>query len=77
MRDGEYEEAGEQLGGNAWICGRTTMQQHFADDQPFVSLTNTPAGPQPVHVARQAGSYAISVETTRTSPSPDPSIAPD
>jgi len=64
MRHGEYETLHSKLGGNAWICGRTTMQQHFADDEPFVSATNTPAGPQPVHVARRADSYAISVDTT-------------
>jgi riboflavin biosynthesis pyrimidine reductase len=60
---GEYEATGAQLRGDAWICGRTTMQQHFAEDGPFVSTSNTPAGPQPVHVARRAGSYAISVDT--------------
>jgi len=64
MRHGEYESLHSRLGGNAWICGRTTMQQHFADDEPFVSATNAPAGPQPVHVARRAESYAISVDTT-------------
>lgn len=60
----DYEVTGEQLAGDAWICGRTTMQQHFADDEPFVSKTNRPAGPQPVHVAQRADSYAISVDTT-------------
>src|SRR5208283_475404 len=64
MRHGEYESLHSRLGGNAWICGRTTIQQHFADDEPFVSATNAPAGPQPVHVARRADSYAISVDTT-------------
>jgi riboflavin biosynthesis pyrimidine reductase len=59
----EYETTGAQLNGDAWICGRTTMQQHFAEDEPFVSASNTPAGPQPVFVARQAESYAISVDT--------------
>jgi 2,5-diamino-6-(ribosylamino)-4(3H)-pyrimidinone 5'-phosphate reductase len=59
----DYEVTGEQLDGDAWICGRTTMQQHFADDEAFVSKTNRPAGPQPVHVAQQADSYAISVDT--------------
>ena len=59
----DYEVTGEQLAGDAWICGRTTMQLHFADDEPFVSKTNRPAGPQPVHVAQQAESYAISVDT--------------
>ena len=65
MRSGEYETLHSKLGGNAWICGRTTMQQHFAEDQLFVSVTNSPAGPQPVHVAaHRAESYAISVDTT-------------
>lgn len=63
MRPGEYEALHAQLGGNAWICGRTTMQQHFAEDKPFVSAANTPAGSQQVHVARRADSYAISVDT--------------
>jgi 2,5-diamino-6-(ribosylamino)-4(3H)-pyrimidinone 5'-phosphate reductase len=60
---GEYEATGATLGGDAWICGRTTMQQHFADDGPFVSAAHQPAGAQPVHVARRAASYAISVDT--------------
>jgi 2,5-diamino-6-(ribosylamino)-4(3H)-pyrimidinone 5'-phosphate reductase len=60
----DYEVTGEQLEGDAWVCGRTTMQQHFADDQPFVSKTNRRAGPQPVHVARRSDSYAIAVDTT-------------
>lgn len=59
----EYETTGSKLNGDAWICGRTTMQQHFADKDPFVSASNTPAGPQPVHVARRSQSYAISVDT--------------
>jgi len=45
---GEYENTGATLHGDAWICGRTTMQQHFADPEPFVPASNTPAGPQPV-----------------------------
>jgi 2,5-diamino-6-(ribosylamino)-4(3H)-pyrimidinone 5'-phosphate reductase len=60
---GEYEATGAELEGDAWICGRTTMQQHFAEDEPFVSASNKPAGPQPVYVARRADSYAISVDT--------------
>src|SRR5260221_552831 len=48
--DGEYEATGAKLNGDAWICGRTTMQQHFAEDEPFVSASNTPAGPRPVFV---------------------------
>jgi 2,5-diamino-6-(ribosylamino)-4(3H)-pyrimidinone 5'-phosphate reductase len=63
MRAGEYEATGARLNGDAWVCGRTTMQQHFAGAGPYVSQTNTPAGPQPVFVARLATSYAISVDT--------------
>ena len=63
MRPGEYEALHSKLGGDAWICGRTTMQRHFAENEPFVSATNTPAGPQPPHVARRSESYAISVDT--------------
>jgi riboflavin biosynthesis pyrimidine reductase len=59
----EYENTGEALKGDAWVCGRTTMQQHFADGELFVSSSGTPAGPQPVHVATTAESYAISVDT--------------
>ena len=61
--DGEYERTGAQLNGDAWICGRTTMQQHFADPEPFIPSSRSPAGPQPVHVARRAKSYAIAVDT--------------
>jgi 2,5-diamino-6-(ribosylamino)-4(3H)-pyrimidinone 5'-phosphate reductase len=61
---GDYEATGTKLEGDAWICGRATMQQHFAEDEPFVSASNRPAGPRPVNVARKAKSYAISVDTT-------------
>jgi riboflavin biosynthesis pyrimidine reductase len=60
---GDYEATGAKLNSDAWICGRTTMEQHFAEGKPFVSVSNKPAGPQPVFVARQAKSYAISVDT--------------
>jgi len=60
---GDYEATGAKLRGDAWICGRVTMQQHFANPEPFLSASNRPAGPQPVHVARRAQSYAISVDT--------------
>lgn len=61
---GEYDATGEQLKGDAWICGRTTMQQHFADPKPFAAASKTFAGTQPVHVASRAKSYAVSVDTT-------------
>ena len=63
MAEGEYEATGAKLKGDAWICGRTTMQQHFAQKKPFVSMSKKPAGSRPVFVARRAKSYAISVDT--------------
>jgi 2,5-diamino-6-(ribosylamino)-4(3H)-pyrimidinone 5'-phosphate reductase len=62
----DYEATGEMLEGDAWLCGRTTMQQHLAEPEPFVSTTGESAGPQPVHVARRAQSYAVSVDTRGT-----------
>ncbi|HTY09624.1 MAG TPA: dihydrofolate reductase family protein [Bacteroidota bacterium] len=61
---GEYETTGAELKGDAWICGRTTMQLHFADKRPFVSRSRKPSGPQPVFVATRAKSYAVAVDTT-------------
>ena len=63
-RSGEYEATGAMLNGDAWVCGRTTMQQHFAEEELFVSTLNKPAGPQSVYVARRAKSYAVSIDTT-------------
>jgi riboflavin biosynthesis pyrimidine reductase len=60
---GEYEATGQALDGDAWVCGRTTMEQHFADGV-FDSGSGTPAGPRPVHVATKAASYAVAVDTT-------------
>jgi riboflavin biosynthesis pyrimidine reductase len=59
---GEYENTGGMLQGDAWICGRTTMQQHFADPESFVPSSHTPAGSKPVHVAKRAAVYAIAVD---------------
>ncbi len=66
MSEGEYETLGALLKGDAWICGRVTMQQHFAEGQPFVPASNRPAGPRPAYVARRAESYAVSVDTLGT-----------
>lgn len=59
---GEYERVAAELGGDAWLNGRTTMQEHFAAGT-FSPASSTPAGPQPVFVARRATSYAVSVDT--------------
>ena len=55
---------GAQLDGDAWICGRTTMQQHFADTEPFMVASLLAAGPQPgPHRPKSEVSYAVSVDT--------------
>ncbi len=64
MPEGEYEAIGTRLKSDGWICGRITMQQHFAGPELFVSKSKQRAGPQPVFVARKAESYAICVDTT-------------
>ena len=63
MGSNDYEVTGSKLKGDAWACGRTTMQLHFADKKPFVSKSRKPAGPRPVYVAHRAKSYAISIDT--------------
>ena len=63
IAEGEYEATGAKLKGGAWICGRITMQQHFAEKRPFVPASKKPAGPQQPFVARRAKSYAICVDT--------------
>ena len=63
MAEGEYETTGSALEGDAWICGRTTMQQHFAEKELFESSSNKAAGPRPVYVATDADSYAVSLDT--------------
>lgn len=60
----EYEATGVRLEGDAWVCGRTTMERHFAEAERFVSMSNQASGPQPVHVAQHAKSYAIAIDTT-------------
>ncbi len=60
---GDYEATGAKHRGDAWICGRTTMQLHFADKKPFASRTGRSSGPQPFFIAKHAKSYAIAVDT--------------
>jgi 2,5-diamino-6-(ribosylamino)-4(3H)-pyrimidinone 5'-phosphate reductase len=61
--EGEYDATATPFKADAWLCGRTTMQEILGDDVRFVSAVNQPAGPQPVHVARRAESYAVAVDT--------------
>ena len=63
MSADDYEATAATLAGDAWLCGRTTMQRHFAEEEPFVSSANAPAGPRPVFVARRAESYVVAVNT--------------
>lgn len=63
MVEGDYEATGAKLKGDAWICGRTTMELHFAEKKPFASKSKKPAGPRPAFIARRAKSYAICVDT--------------
>ena len=58
----EYETTGAQLKGDAWVCGRTTMEMHFAERKLFVPR-GKPAGAPSVHVAQKAASYAVSIDT--------------
>jgi riboflavin biosynthesis pyrimidine reductase len=59
----EYEATSSQFEYDAWACGRATMQEILGDDQPFVSASNIPAGPQSVFVARKTELYAVSFDT--------------
>ncbi len=77
MDKAEYEATAANMNGDTWICGRTTMQQHFAEDVQFVSASNTLAGPRPVFVARRAKSYAISVDTLGKLRWPDGDLGSD
>lgn len=63
LPDDEYEATGSILEGDAWVCGRTTMQQHFAAEGYFRSTSKIQAGPRPVHVANRAESYAVAIDT--------------
>jgi len=60
---GDYYVIGDMLQGDAWLCGRATMQKHFAEPEYFVSASGKAAGPRPVHVARRADAYVVSVDT--------------
>ncbi|MDO4587619.1 MAG: dihydrofolate reductase family protein [Planctomycetia bacterium] len=59
----DYETYQAKLNGDAWICGRRTMELHFADKEPFVATPKNRVGKSSVHVARKADSYAVAVDT--------------
>ena len=60
---GLYESTGARLRGDAWVCGRTTMELHFAEKRRFRSRSRSRAGSRSVHVARRSASYAVSIDT--------------
>ena len=58
----KYESTGKLEKADAWMCGRTTMQQHYAiaPPQPLELLSE---GPKVDHIANSAaGSYAIALD---------------
>ncbi|MDO4576127.1 MAG: dihydrofolate reductase family protein [Planctomycetia bacterium] len=59
----DYETYQAKLNGDAWICGRRTMELHFADKEPFVAMSKNRVGKPSVHVAQKADSYAVAVDT--------------
>lgn len=59
----EYEDTGSKLGGDAWICGRVTMQQHFSEVGHFKPRSEESIGEYTSHIALKADSYAIAVDT--------------
>lgn len=61
-----FEATHPKLGGDAWLCGRVTLQVDFgqyAEDQPFKNDNSDPVGQPVTHVARRHDSYAISADT--------------
>lgn len=60
----DYENTANKLNGSSWLCGRVTMQLHFADKEPFVSVTNKPVNAPSVYVAKKANAYAIVTDTS-------------
>lgn len=60
--ESDYEDTAAKLAGDAWLCGRITMQQHFAAGE-FGAASGKAAGRQLPHIARKATSYAIAVDT--------------
>ncbi len=61
-----YEEIHEALEGDAWMCGRVTLQKDFAkymEPEDFDASSGVRAGKRPVHVARRAKTYAVAADT--------------
>jgi len=54
--EGEYEATAAKLGGDAWICGRTTMERHFADDE-FLRLGFEQPSRAPARSRRSPGRF--------------------
>lgn len=58
----EYELIRRYFGGDAWLTGPAGMRSYSDKCQPFSDTDYTPAGCQPVFVARRAESYVISAD---------------
>lgn len=63
---GIYEQTHPQLDGDAWLCGRTTLQVNFAqfaDGAEFDNDGSDAVDEPKVHVAGRFPSYAVSADT--------------
>ncbi|MVT08534.1 dihydrofolate reductase family protein [Chitinophaga tropicalis] len=57
-----YEKTGKQEKADAWMCGRVTMQQHYAVELPELTYTG-PAINREDHIAdNTAPSYSITID---------------
>lgn len=45
------------------LMGRVTMQMHYALADPFVAMDSTPIGCEAFHVAYEAASYCVGIDT--------------
>lgn len=61
-----FEKTHPKLGGDAWLCGRVTLQVNFgeyAEPEAFRNDGRDTIGEARVHVAKRHTSYAISADT--------------
>jgi len=64
--DDLYDRMHERLEGDAWLCGRTTLQADFSDymePRLFQNNGTDPVGAATVHVAGRKGGFAIAADT--------------
>lgn len=62
----EFESTGDLLNGDAWMCGRITLQKDFAEyaeQKQFKAARDASVDKWTVHVASKTGSYAVAADT--------------